>query len=98
MQRPAPLRSSLLGHNGGPPLDGDRPWNEGNFGSYFGWRAAHEAVWKSIPPAIAMRRARKAAALGLTYVEYTLEILDRGRYLQADDTQRIAEIIAARRR
>lgn len=40
----------------------------------------------------AIRRARKAEALGLTYEEYTIEILERGRYLQVDDTERIAAI------
>ena len=41
--------------------------------------------------------ARKAEALGLTYREYALELLERGRYLQSEDTERIAAIIARRR-
>ncbi|WP_292387249.1 ribbon-helix-helix protein, CopG family, partial [Mesorhizobium sp.] len=36
--------------------------------------------------------------LGLTYEEYTLEILERGRHLSEDDAERIAEIRRARRR
>ena len=45
---------------------------------------------------IAIRRAIKAEALGLTYKEYTLEIFERGRYLQKTDTARIAAIKALR--
>ena len=37
-------------------------------------------------------RARRAEALGLTYREYTLEILERGRYLSTADADRILEI------
>ena len=43
-------------------------------------------------------RSDKAEALGLTDEEYTLEILERGRYLQAEDTDRIAAIKARRRK
>jgi hypothetical protein len=38
------------------------------------------------------RCIQKADRLGLTYEEYTLEILERGRHLQVDDVERIAEI------
>lgn len=87
------------GHNGGPPLDDDLPeWGEGPIGTYFAWKAAHRAVWKSIPMEVAIRRAGKAEALGLTYEEYTLEILERGRYLQSSDAARIAKIKARRTR
>ena len=41
---------------------------------------------------MALFRLEKAEALGLTYEEYTLEILERGRYLQRSDTARIAAI------
>jgi len=34
--------------------------------------------------------------LGLTYEEYTLEILERGRHLQIEDVERIAQIKRAR--
>jgi hypothetical protein len=43
-----------------------------------------------------LRRLARAEQLGLTYREYTLELLERGRYLQATDVDRIAEIIARR--
>lgn len=85
-----------MGHNGGPPLDHIPEWGVG-IGNYFVWRAASEAAFKSVPVETMLRRARKAEAIGLTYREYQLEILERGLYLQASDTARIAEIIARRK-
>ena len=41
---------------------------------------------------MALFRLEKAEALGLTYEEYTLELLERGRYLQRGDTARIDAI------
>jgi hypothetical protein len=88
-----------LGHNGGPPLDEHIPeWGVGGIGNYFTWRAASEAAFKKVPAETAIRRAKKAESLGLTYREYQLEILERGRFLQAEDTARIAQIIAKRAR
>ncbi|MGV3491750.1 MAG: hypothetical protein ACO1OG_10555 [Devosia sp.] len=85
---PAPLS------NGGPPLDDDpRPWGKNGIGNYFVWSAAVEKAYNDIPYDIAVMRVRRAKALGLTYREYTLEILERGRYLSAEtDAHRIAEI------
>lgn len=86
-----------LGHNGGPPLEEHVPeWGVGGIGSYFVWRTASEAAFKKVPVETAIRRAKKAESLGLTYREYQLEILERGRFLQAEDTRRIAEIVARR--
>lgn len=79
------------GHNGGPPLEPLHEWGDGPVGIYFDWKASRRAAVK-VAPEIAVRRARKAIALGLTYDEYTLEILERGRYLQETDRQRILEI------
>lgn len=45
-----------------------------------------------------LMRLEKAERLGLTYEEYTLEILERGRHLSEDEAERIAEIRRARRR
>ena len=45
-----------------------------------------------------LMRLERAERLGLTYQEYTLEILERGRHLSEDDSERIAEIRRARRR
>jgi hypothetical protein len=72
------------------------PWGHGNAYLYFCWKRAHRAAWKNIPMEIMLRRLEKAEQLGLTYHEYTLEILERGRYLQVEDVTRIAQIKAAR--
>ena len=88
-----PASFSAVGHNGGPPLDEHRPeWGDGGIGNYFYWKAAHRAAWKNPSPGIVAFRIRKAERLGLTYEEYTLEILERGRHLQIEDVERIAEI------
>lgn len=79
--------------NNGPPLDDDpRPWGSKGIGNYFEWKSAEDRVWKDVPYDIAVMRARRAEALGLTYREYTLEILERGYYLSARDAERIAQI------
>lgn len=84
-------------HNGGPPLDDHpRPWGNNPPVKYAIWRKASQDALVNIPTEIALRRARKAKALGLTFREYQLEILERGRYLQPSDKDRIAEIIAKR--
>ena len=98
-RRPAEISAADIpgmGHNGGPPLEHIPEWGVG-IGNYFAWRAAAEAAFKKVPVETAIRRATKAQALGLTYREYQLEILERGIYLQATDTARIAQIIARRK-
>ena len=86
------------GHNGGPPLDEAHTpeWGSGGIGNYFYWKAAHRRAWRNTLPGIVSFRIRKAERLGLTYEEYTLEILERGRHLQIEDVKRIAEIKQAR--
>jgi hypothetical protein len=92
--------AAVTGHNGGPPLD-DKPhvpeWGKGGPGNYFAWKSAHRRAWRSVGHDTLLRRAEKAEALGLTDDEYTLEILERGIYLQAEDVDRIAAIKARRR-
>lgn len=98
-QRPPEITSAEIagiGHNGGPPLEHVPEWGVGGIKTYFVWRAASEAAFKAVPVETAIRRAKKAESLGLTYREYQLEILERGRFLQAEDKERIAEIIARR--
>ena len=99
--RPAEISAADIpgmGHNGGPPLDDHVPeWGPGGIGTYFSWRAASEKAF-SLPFETAIRRAKKAESLGLTFREYQLEILERGIYLQDTDVERIAQIIARRRR
>jgi len=73
---PVPPRMTGIGHNGGPPLDPepDLSWNA------WCWRRAHKRAWKTPPREIALRRLARAEANGMTYREYTLEILERGRH------------------
>src|SRR5438093_2849754 len=86
------------GHNGGPALDDQHTpeWGNDGIGNYFYWKAAHRAAWHNPSPGIVAFRIRKAERLGLSYEEYTLEILERGRHLQIEDVERIAEIKRAR--
>ena len=70
-----------FGHNGGPPLEPDPPEDPGGTWRLFCWRKAHKAAWKTPPREIALRRLARAEELGMTYRDYTLEILERGRYL-----------------
>jgi ribosomal protein S18 acetylase RimI-like enzyme len=93
-----PASSAPAGHNGGPPLDDPHTpeWGNGGIGNYFHWKRAHRAAWHNPSPGIVAFRIRKAERLGLTYEEYTLEILERGRHLQIEDVERIAQIKQAR--
>jgi hypothetical protein len=87
-----------IGHNGGPPLD-DRhvaPWGEGPTGTYFHWRRAHRSAWRRVSREVMLRRLEKAEGIGLSYEEYTVEIMERGRFLQPEDVDRIKRIKAAR--
>jgi hypothetical protein len=102
---PAPLRDrhgvalARLGHNRGPCLDDYRgpPWGKGDPYVYLCWRAAHRRAWRGLSREMMLFRVGKAERCGLTYREYTLEILERGRHLQPEDTARLAEIKAARK-
>jgi hypothetical protein len=89
-----------IGHNGGPPIDDYKgpPWGKGDAHLYLHWKRAHRAAWRNVSADVMRFRMAKADRLGLTYEEYTLEILERGRHLQVEDVERIAEIKAARRR
>src|SRR5262245_57189400 len=86
------------GHNRGPSLDDEHKpeWGNDGIGNHFYWKAAHRAAWHNPSPGIVAFRMRKAERLGLTYEEYTLEILERGCHLQIEDVERIAQIEAAR--
>ena len=68
-----------IGHNGGPPLDPEP--DPGLSWRAYCWRKAHKRAWKTPPREIALRRLARAQELGMSYHEYTLEILERGRYL-----------------
>jgi hypothetical protein len=71
------MPTALTGHNGGPPLEED---NDGGW-RLFVWRKAHQRAWKTPPREIALRRLERAEALGMSYREYALEIMERGRFL-----------------
>lgn len=85
--------------NGGPPLDSyaGPAWKGGDPHKFLHWRNAHAKAWKPKSREIALFRLEKAAAVGLTYEEYTLELLERGRHLSGADGARI-EAIKQRRK
>lgn len=87
-------RKRSIGHNGGPPLDDDRgpAWGKGDPHRFLHWRSAHRAAWKPKSRDVALFRLEKAEKLGLSYEEYTLELMERGRHLQVEDTERIEAI------
>jgi hypothetical protein len=87
-------------HNQGPPLEDYRgpPWGKGDAYVFLAWKKAHRAAWRAPGRDVMLMRLERAERLGLTYEEYNLEILERGRHLQAEDTGRIAEIKAKRKR
>ena len=66
--------SEWIGHNNGPSWDDELLFIE------YCWQEAHKKAWAAPTQEIAVRRAWKAEALGLTYREYTLEIIERGRF------------------
>jgi hypothetical protein len=69
-----------IGHNAGPRLDPD-PADPNASWRLYCWRRAVKKAWKTPPREIALRRLARAEELGMTYREYTLEILEHGRYL-----------------
>ena len=79
------------GHNQGPELDELPEWQVGDLFVRYCWRKAHRAAWR-VSRDIALYRLERAEKLGLTYEEYTLEILERGRNLQKEDVERIEAI------
>jgi len=66
------------GHNGGPPLNDEDPsaasWRQ------WCWTRARKRAW-AIPREVALSRLRLVEELGMSYREYALEIMERGRYL-----------------
>jgi hypothetical protein len=74
-----PETAGGLGHNGGPPLND--PPEVGRSWRLHCWRMAHAKAWAPPPREVLIKRVTRAKALGMTYRQYTLEILERGRYL-----------------
>jgi len=71
------LAIATIGHNAGPPLEDPEP---GASWRLFCWKKAHKAAWKTPGREIALRRLARAEELGISYREYTAEILDTGRF------------------
>jgi hypothetical protein len=94
------MRKARIGDNGGPPLDDYKgpPWGDGDAFVFLAWRAARKEAFTRGGPAIMLLRQERAEKLGLSCEEYTLEIVERGRHLQVEDVERIAEIRHKRRR
>lgn len=63
-----------IGHNAGPPLV-QSGWH------LYAWKRARKEAWKSPPVEVVRSRAKRARELGMTYKQYCLEIMERGRYL-----------------
>ena len=83
--------SQWLGHNNGPA------WDEWARFVEYCWKRAHAAVWKPPTWEIGVRRAKRAAELGISYRQYALEIMERGRYLDEETAQQLREETKAKR-
>jgi hypothetical protein len=68
-----------IGDNGGPPLDPEVDPNES--WRHWCWKRAKKRAWKTPGREITLRRLARAEVLGISYHDYTLEILERGVYL-----------------
>jgi hypothetical protein len=77
--------SDWLGHNNGPDII------ESQLFKQWRWTRLKEAAFAPPDPETGMRWARKADELGLTYAEYRLELLERGRHPTDEDARRIRE-------
>ena len=75
--------SDWLGHNQGPPIIDSTLLLERQ------WRAAQTAAFAPPDTETGRRWAEKAAKLGLSYREYRLELLERGRHPTEEEAQRI---------
>jgi hypothetical protein len=79
--------SEWLGHNNGPD------WFEVALYVAYCWKKAYEKAWAPPSHELAVKRARRAEELGLSYREYALEIMERGRF---PDEALAAQIISKR--
>ena len=70
MQQPKPIG---IGHNMGPPFE--------EAYLLYCWRKAQREAWAPPDRQIIERRLARAEALGMSYHDYALEILERGRFL-----------------
>ena len=72
-----------LGHNGGPPLEEERP----PLLVRYAWTRAHREAWKNPSMGVLKFRVARAEAAGISYREYMLTLLDTGRHLQKADIE-----------
>jgi hypothetical protein len=77
--------SIWLGHNNGPDILESLLFKE------WRWTRVREAAFTPPAPQTGARWARKAEELGLSYAEYRLELLERGRYPTEEDAKRIRD-------
>jgi hypothetical protein len=75
--------SQWLGHNNGPDILESLLFKE------WRWRRVQEEAFAPPDAGTAARWAKKAEALGLSYREYRLELLERGRHPTDEDARRI---------
>lgn len=77
--------SKWLGHNNGPYILENQLFKE------WRWTRARKAAFAPPDPETGARWARKAEELGLSYEEYRLELLERGRHPTDEDARRIRD-------
>jgi hypothetical protein len=77
--------SKWLGHNNGPDI------LENLLVKEWCWTRARQAAFAPPDFDTGVRWARKAEELGLTYAEYRLELLERGRHPTDEDARRIRD-------
>jgi hypothetical protein len=75
--------SEWLGHNNGPDILENTLFRE------WRWTRAREEAFAPPDAETGARWARKAEELGLSYAEYRLELLERGRHPTHEDASRI---------
>jgi hypothetical protein len=75
--------SQWLGHNNGPDILESLLFKE------WRWRKAQEEAFAPPDAETGIRWAKKASELGLSYREYRLELLERGRHPTEEDAVRI---------
>lgn len=75
--------SEWLGHNNGPDI------LESLLFKKWRWKRAQQEAFAPPDPETGARWARKAEELGLSYREYRLELLERGRHPTDEDASRI---------
>jgi hypothetical protein len=75
--------SEWLGHNNGPDI-----LESGRFKAWR-WKQAQQEAFAPPNGGTGARWARKAEELGLSYREYRLELLERGRHPTDEDARRI---------